>query len=83
MGDAAGPFGESQHEVVVVGAVVAVAEAAGGVDDGAAGDDETADVVVGTQPLGREGRLERWRDVVAVGVDDVVVAVGDVDVSRR
>ena len=82
VGGAAGPFGEPQHEVVIVGAVVAVPEAAGSVGDGAAGDDEAVDVVLGAQPLRREVRLERRRDADAVGVDDVVVAVGDVDIAR-
>ena len=79
MGDPAGALGETKREVVVEGPRVAIVERPDTVGEGSASGDEGGDVVVGAQPLGREVRFERRLDHEARGIDDVVVAVGDVD----
>ena len=68
-------LGEAQHEVVVLGAVEAGAEAANPADGLSASDDEVGDVVVVAQSLRREVRLvERFTDL-AVGTQQGVIAV--------
>ena len=71
-------LGDAQHEVVVLRAVVAVAEPADLVDEGAADDGEVAAVVLAEQADRVEVGLAEdvvvptvWGDLVLVGVDVV------------
>ena len=81
MGGVTGAFSKPQQEIMSLRAVVAIAEAAGGADGATPCHDELADVVVGTQPLWREVGFVRRHHVDPVVVDEIVVAVADVDVS--